>query len=91
MNRDEHRTDPDLCEDRAPGSDWPDPQSVLRDARLTRQQKIEKLRRWCYDARELEVANGEGMGGPSRPSNLRAILVALRRLGATDSPTLHEP
>lgn len=68
----------------------PDPRTVLRDASLTRTQKIEKLRRWSYDARELEVANEEGMGGPPQPSNLAAIQAALRELGADDEPTSHK-
>ena len=35
----------------------PDPQAVLRDPALSRAQKIDKLRRLAYDAREIEVAN----------------------------------
>jgi len=38
------------------------------------------LRRWEYDARELEVAEDENMaGGP--PSQLDRVLAALHRLG----------
>ncbi len=64
----------------------PDPRSVLDDVELTREQKIEKLRRWSYDARELEVANDEGMGGAVHASNLPAIHEALRELGACEDP-----
>lgn len=68
----------------------PDPRSVLRDTSLTRAQKIEKLRRWAYDARELDVANEEGMGGESRPSDLAEILAALHELGAADVVASHK-
>ena len=71
-------------------SQSPDPRTVLRDPNLTRAQKIERLRRWSYDAREVDVANEEGMGGPSSPSNLAAIQDALRELGAGDEPTSHK-
>jgi fumarate hydratase, class II len=71
----------------APG---PDPRDVLHDPTLTREEKIAKLRRWSYDARELEVANEEGMGGPPKPSNLPAILEALQELGATDDSSSHK-
>ncbi len=64
----------------------PDPTGVLDDPTLTREQKIEKLRRWSYDARELEVANDEGMGGAVHASNLPAIHEALRELGACEDP-----
>jgi hypothetical protein len=82
--------EPDLPDDESPAPELPDPRSVLRDATLTRQQKIDTLRRWSYDARELDVANEEGMGGEPRPSNLAAILAALHELGASDVPTSHK-
>lgn len=68
----------------------PDPQAVLRDPALSRAQKIDKLRRLAYDAREIEVANEEGMGGPPRTTNLAAIQAALRELGADDPPASHK-
>jgi hypothetical protein len=77
---DSHRPDPQL----------PDPKTVLKDPRLTREEKIEKLRRWSYDARELDVANEEGMGGHPMPSNLDAVQEALRELGASDEGTSHK-
>jgi hypothetical protein len=33
-----------------------DPKDVVANVELTRDQKIEILRRWEYDARQLEVA-----------------------------------
>ncbi len=76
--------------ERYPAPQFPDPRTVLHDSRLTRAQKIVKLRSWSYDANRLEVANEEGMGGPPRPSNLAAIQAALRELGADDDPTSHK-
>ncbi len=42
-----------------------DPKDVVANVELTRDQKIEILRRWEYDARQLEVAEEEaGMAVP---------------------------
>jgi len=62
-----------------PGSVFASPEA-LRDQRgLTREQKIEILRRWAYDARQLSVAEQEGMmGGES--SSLAEILSVLNSL-----------
>ena len=59
------------------------PQDVVEKEDLTREQKIEILRRWEYDARELQVADEEGMS-PDVPQQtlLDAVLKALRSLGA---------
>ncbi|MCC6713411.1 MAG: hypothetical protein IT344_08620 [Candidatus Dadabacteria bacterium] len=56
------------------------PEDVLSAGGLTREQKIDILKRWEYDARELEVATEENMPG-SKPSRLRTILKALDELG----------
>jgi hypothetical protein len=62
-----------------PGSVFADPEA-LRDHRgLTREQKIELLRRWAYDASELAVAEEEGMAG-GEPSQLSRILAVLHAL-----------
>ena len=58
----------------------PDPQGVLQDPTLTRDEKIEKLRRWSTDAQSMETANAEGMGGVLVPSNLQAVQEALLTL-----------
>ncbi|MCU0866368.1 MAG: hypothetical protein MUC36_21500 [Planctomycetes bacterium] len=50
------------------------------DPTLTRDEKIEKLRRWSNDAQSMETANAEGMGGAAAPSNLQAVQEALRSL-----------
>jgi hypothetical protein len=58
----------------------PDPQTVVQDPTLTRDEKIEKLRRWNNDAQSMETANAEGMAGAAAPSNLQAVQEALRSL-----------
>ena len=52
------------------------PADVLAAAELTRNQKIEVLRRWEYDARQLEVAQEENMtarGGTALSDVLKAL------------------
>jgi hypothetical protein len=59
------------------------PQDVVENSDLSREQKIEILRRWEYDARELQVADEEGMApADPQPVVLDTILDALRSLGA---------
>jgi hypothetical protein len=66
-----------------PGLVFKTPGEVLANNELTRAQKIEILRRWEYDVRELQVADEEGMEGPE-PVTLDAVLDALRTLGAPE-------
>lgn len=63
-----------------PSSVFSVPQDVLSAEGLTREQKIEILKRWEYDARELEVATEENMPG-SNSSCLQDIINALDELG----------
>jgi hypothetical protein len=59
------------------------PQEVVESNDLSREQKIDVLRRWEYDARELQVADEEGMApADPQPVVLDGILDALRSLGA---------
>ncbi len=62
-----------------PASVFKTPDEVLQSEKLSCEQKIEILRRWEYDARELQVAEEEGMVG-SNSSILDQILRALLRL-----------
>ena len=62
------------------------PEGIVASKELTRQQKIDRLREMSYDARELDVAKEEGMGG-GEPSEYDRIVRALRALGAEDAPT----
>jgi hypothetical protein len=61
------------------------PEALLRQADLSREQKIDILRQWEYDARELEVAEEEGMR-TSRPDLLDRILQAFHTLHAWHDP-----
>jgi hypothetical protein len=66
-----------------PSATFKRPQEVVESNDLSREQKIEALRRWEYDARELQVADEEGMApAEPQPVILDAILNALRSLGA---------
>jgi hypothetical protein len=64
-----------------PASAYRAPAEVLDDRDLSREEKIKVLRRWEYDARELEVAEEENMGG-GPPDLLDEVLTALRQLDA---------
>jgi hypothetical protein len=66
-----------------PSAIFTKPQEVVETNDLSREQKIEILRRWEYDARELQVADEEGMApADPQPVILDAVLNALRSLGA---------
>ncbi len=72
-----------------PVSVFASPDEVVRDQSITREQKIKILKRWAYDARELEVAEEENMGG-GPPSMLGEILNALHSLDS-DLDTENSP
>ena len=61
-----------------------DPSDVVSDLELTRDQKIEILRRWEFDAHELEVAEEEEEAGMRvlHPEMFDRIVKALHTLGA---------
>ena len=63
----------------SPASVFGSPEEVLEHPELTAEQKIEILRRWQYDAVELDVAVEEGMPGDDHPL-LRRIMLALGTL-----------
>jgi hypothetical protein len=64
-----------------PGLVFKTPQELLANNELSREQKIEILRRWEYDIRQLQVAEEESMEGP-QPVTLESVLQALRVIGA---------
>jgi hypothetical protein len=74
-----------------PAPSLQDPQAILEDPRLSRAEKIRRLREWSYDARELEVANEEGMRGKVRSSNLDAVRKALRELEGSSGDEAAQP
>ena len=55
------------------------PADVLRHRGLTDEEKLRILRHWEHDARELAVAEEEGMGGGER-GHLHSVLKALGEL-----------
>ena len=73
-----------------PESVFGTPEELERHPALSKEQKIELLRRWEYDESEVEVAADEGMpGGDSKL--LRRIVLALDRLGVdATGPTKQE-
>ena len=64
-----------------PTSVYNSPAEVVEDNTVTREDKIEILRVWEYDAREIQVAEEENM--PAVNNNiLDEVLLALNKLGA---------
>ncbi len=57
-----------------------DPKDVVANVDLTRDQKIEILRRWEYDARQLEVAEEEAGMAVRRPDMFDRVVQALHAL-----------
>jgi hypothetical protein len=64
-----------------PTKEFARPADVLRAAHLSRDQKIAVLKQWELDARLLQTASEEGMGG-GEPSMLAEVKTALAALGA---------
>ncbi len=67
-----------------------DPNEVVASDELTRDLKIEILRRWEYDAHQLEVAEEEAGMGVRHPEILDQVIQALHTLGA-ERDTEHTP
>jgi len=70
---------------RDPSSAFETPHDVVLDKNLNREQKIQILRSWEYDARELEVAEEESMIS-NQPDLLRRVKKALSELDASGDP-----
>ncbi|PSN16061.1 hypothetical protein C7293_04200 [filamentous cyanobacterium CCT1] len=70
----------------SPGSVFATPAEVCNSSELTLEQKVEILRRWEYDARELQVAADENMAGGEAVS-LEDVLAALHQLGDGAGPS----
>ena len=62
-----------------PAAVFKSPQEVVSSQELSREQKLEILRRWEQDAMSMEVAEEEGMPGP-QPKLLQPIREALHAL-----------
>jgi hypothetical protein len=65
-----------------PAAFYGDPEKVLEDAGLSRDEKIEILREWHYDAMRLQESAGENMAG-GEEDRLRAVSNALLKLGVS--------
>ena len=66
------------------------PEDVLQRDELTRSQKIKILRRWEFDALQLQVGEEENMGGTQPSDILDRVLQALHALDA-GSDLEHSP
>jgi hypothetical protein len=76
-----------------PAAVFQHPDEVVEHPQLTREQQIEILRRWAYDACAMEVAEEENMTSPYA-SGLEQIMHALHTLGVEShsnraAPTKH--
>ncbi len=65
-----------------PANVFSSPMAVVDDKTLPADLKVKILRRWEYDARELEVAEEEGFPTGPEEGLLDTVLAALHRLGA---------
>ena len=73
-----------------PTSVFKEPEEVVASDELNLVQKIEILRQWEYDARQLEVAEEEAGMAVLRPDMFDRIVQALHTLGA-ERDTEHGP
>ncbi len=73
-----------------PAASFRSPADVLASEAFDKQDKIEILLRWEYDAAEMSVATEEGMTGPNGCDLLQQIVIALNEL-AGDIDTDHTP
>ena len=62
-----------------PASIFDGPEEVPEQANLSKDQQIEILRRWAYDANEVAVAEEEGMEGDG-PLILQRVLETLDKV-----------
>lgn len=73
-----------------PAAVYSKPMDVVVDEALSTECKIEILRRWEYDAKEMQVAEEEGFPVREQGSLLDDVLTALHKLGAGPDLT-HSP
>ncbi len=65
-----------------PASVFSNPMAVVDEKALSTERKIEILRRWEYDAKEVQVADEEGFPAREPGTLLDAVIAALHQLGA---------
>jgi len=73
-----------------PSKVFNEPNDVVASNEITREQKIEILRRWEFDARALEVAEDEAGTAVLGPEMFDRVVQALHTLGA-ERDTEHSP
>ncbi len=73
-----------------PSKVFNEPNDVVASNELTRDQKIEILPRWEFDARALEVAEDEAGTAVLGPEMFDRVVQALHTLGA-ERDTEHSP
>tara|TARA_R110001592_G_scaffold91405_4_gene267584 strand:+ start:1570 stop:1812 length:243 start_codon:yes stop_codon:yes gene_type:complete len=65
-----------------PRASFNSPSQIVNSNDLSKSQKIELLRRWEYDAEQLQAAEGEGMNSDRNEGEmLQRVLEALKSLG----------
>ncbi len=72
-----------------PSAYFAQPQDVLTYPGLSRKLQLELLRQWEQDARQLAVAEGEGMGG-GEASMLGRVSQALRALDPSQNTSMND-
>ncbi|MBT8099429.1 MAG: hypothetical protein KJO82_06745 [Gammaproteobacteria bacterium] len=75
---------------RDPAQVFSSPAEVLGEKGLSRLEKIDILRRWQYDAHEIQVADEEGFAGPGPGKLLDEVIESLHLLG-TGPDVDHSP
>ena len=65
-----------------PAAIFANPAAVVDAPSLSRDEKIEILKQWEYDAREIMVADEEGLQDDAPAGLLDDVIAALHRLGA---------
>lgn len=76
-----------------PAHYYKSPREVIGDESLSRKDKIDILRRWAYDEREIAVAEEENMLSHDNKHGviLDEILQALLQLGVRSDESEHPP
>ena len=76
-----------------PSSAYHKPSDILKDDKLSRDEKIDLLKRWAYDEREKAVAEEENMLGVNADKDnvLDDILRSLLVLGVKSDDNLSPP
>lgn len=72
-----------------PAKVFGDPMAVVHQVGLSREEKLDILRRWEIDARLMQVAAEEGMTG-GESDRLRSVGLALLALGEEKGPGADE-